>query len=60
VDLPGHRLERFKIVLSIDRHPKQPVTAMDMTGGQQQWRRGQRGKVVAVGASDAFDDGANA
>ena len=32
VDLPGHRRERFKIVVSIDRHPRQPVAAMDMTG----------------------------
>src|SRR5271156_2791462 len=27
MDLPSHRRERFEIILSIDRHPRQPIAA---------------------------------
>jgi hypothetical protein len=32
MDLSDHRREGFKVVEPIDRHPRQPVAAMDMTG----------------------------
>jgi hypothetical protein len=33
MDLPGHRREGLEIVLSVYRDPRQPVPAVDMTGG---------------------------
>lgn len=31
VDLPGHGREGCEIVLPVDRHPRQSITAVDMT-----------------------------